>query len=252
MTIDLTNINVLVTGASNGIGNAISRQLLESGANVALHYNTDYKSAQKLAQEFPNQAVCFHGNLLHEIHCQDLFEEMIGHFGKLDVIINNAGVFKSHPIDESFENWWEVWQQTMNINLNSAAILTKLGLSHFMEFGGGKIIYIASRAAFRGETEEYLAYAASKGGMVSLAKSVARSFGKYNITSFVIAPGYTRTDMSESYIRENGEEGILKEISLNELTKPQDIAPVITLICSGKMNHATGTTIDFNAGSYMH
>ncbi|MBT8283163.1 MAG: SDR family oxidoreductase, partial [Muriicola sp.] len=111
---------------------------------------------------------------------------------------------------------------------------------------------IGSRAAFRGETEEYLAYAASKGGLTSLARSVARSFGKDNIKAFVIAPGFTRTEMAEQFIREHGETKVLGEIALNQLTEVSDIAPLAGFICTGAMDHATGTTIDINAGSYIH
>ncbi len=135
----------------------------------------------------------------------------------------------------------------MAINLEAVGLLTKLGIEHFRDQGGGRFVYIGSRAAFRGETEEYLAYAASKGGLTSLARTVARSFGKYNIKSFVIAPGFTRTEMAEDVISKHGEEKILKELALKELTTPEDIAPLVVLMCSGKMDHATGSTIDVNA-----
>lgn len=135
--------------------------------------------------------------------------------------------------------------------MTAVGVLTKLGIDHFKEQGGGRFIYIGSRAVFRGETEEYLAYAASKGGLTSLARSVARSFGKYNIKSFIVSPGFTRTQMAESFIEKYGEERILKEIALNELTKPEDIAPLIAMLSSGLMDHATGATIDINAGSHI-
>lgn len=144
-----------------------------------------------------------------------------------------------------------MWKKTLAINLNSVGLLTKLGIDHFLEHGEGRFIYIGSRAVFRGETEEYLAYAASKGGIVSLARSVARSFGKHNIKSFVVSPGFTRTQMAESFVKTYGEKRILDEISLNELTTPEDIAPLAALMCSGLMDHATGATIDINAGSHI-
>ena len=142
-------------------------------------------------------------------------------------------------------------KSTLAINLDSVGMLTKLGIDQFRKQNGGRFIYIGSRAVFRGETEEYLAYAASKGGLTSLARSVARSFGKENIKSFVIAPGFTRTQMAESFIETYGEERVLNEIALNELTKPSDLAPLVALMCSGQMDHATGATIDVNAGSHI-
>ncbi|MDF1550812.1 MAG: SDR family NAD(P)-dependent oxidoreductase, partial [Bacteroidales bacterium] len=143
------------------------------------------------------------------------------------------------------------WIQTINTNLNSAGLLCKLAISHFLETGGGRIINIVSRAAFRGDTGDYLAYAASKGGLVSLTKTIARSFGKNNIIAFSIAPGFVRTQMAKEFIEKNGEQQILNEISLPELTEAEDVAPTAVFLASGMMDHATGSTIDINAGSYM-
>ena len=139
----------------------------------------------------------------------------------------------------------------MKVNLESSAILTKLSIDHFRKYNGGRLVYISSRAAVRGETEEYLGYAASKGGLTSLAKSVAKSFGKYNIKAFVIAPGFTKTEMAMDAIASIGKEMVLQNLALNELTKPEDIAPLAALMCSGRMDHATGTTVDLNAGSHI-
>ena len=139
----------------------------------------------------------------------------------------------------------------MVVNLDAAGLLTKLGISHFREQGGGRFVYIASRAAFRGETEEYMAYAASKGGLVSLGRTVARSFGKYNIKSFILAPGFVRTKMADQFISVYGKQRVLEELALKELTEPEDLAPLVALMCSGLMDHATGTTIDMNAGSHI-
>ena len=127
----------------------------------------------------------------------------------------------------------------------------RLAIKQFQQTSGGRIINISSRAAFRGDTGDYLAYAASKGGMISLTKTIARSFGKDNIKAFSIAPGFVRTPMAQGYIDKFGEKDILNEISLPKLTEVEDVAPLITFMASGKMDHATGCTIDINAGSYM-
>ena len=167
-------------------------------------------------------------------------------------MVQNAGIFEEHPTQTSNEKWLETWQKTIKINLDAVGILTKLALEHFKKNKEGRIVYIASRAAFRGETEENLAYAASKGGVVSLARTVARSFGKYGITSFILAPGFTKTPMAEEYILNHGIESLINESSIKKLTQPEDISPIVTLIAAGLMDHATGSTIDFNAGSYIH
>ncbi|MEJ2585951.1 MAG: SDR family NAD(P)-dependent oxidoreductase, partial [Robiginitalea sp.] len=182
----------------------------------------------------------------------NLFEEGLSQLGRLHTVVINAGIFPPHPVSEETASWWAVWKRTLAVNLDAAGLLTKLGITHFQGKGGGRFIYIGSRAAFRGETEDFLAYAASKGGLTSLARTVARSFGKDRITSFTIAPGFTRTAMAEPFIASYGEEALLDEISLPELTLPEDIAPLAAFICSGRMDHATGSVIDVNAGSYMH
>ncbi|WP_276392126.1 SDR family NAD(P)-dependent oxidoreductase [Eudoraea chungangensis] len=242
---------ILVTGASKGIGLAIAKELLREDFNVALHYNTGHEEVEQLTSMHMNCA-SFQADLEDPSNVITLMDSCIEDFKRLDTIVLNAGVFLPHPIEEAVGNWYSIWKKTIDINLNSIGLITKIALEHFIKNGQGRLIYIGSRAAFRGETSSYLAYAASKGGLTSLARSVARSFGKYNIKSFVIAPGFTKTAMAEAFINTNGEEELLKELALNELTTPEDIAPLVKLICSGQLDHATGTTIDINGGSYIH
>lgn len=242
MNIDLQSEFVLITGASKGIGKSIFSQLLESNANVISH------SSRPIENLGP---IHLSADLTSEKETIGLFDKAIKIHPKLNNVILNAGIFEPHTFQDSFENWLITWQRTIQVNLNSAGILTRMAIEHFRKIGGGRLIYISSRAANRGETEEYLAYAASKGGLTSLAKSVARSFGKDNIKAFVVAPGFVKTAMADQFISEYGEQRVLDELSLNELTQPADISPLIALMVSGKMDHATGTTIDINAGSYI-
>jgi NAD(P)-dependent dehydrogenase (short-subunit alcohol dehydrogenase family) len=250
--LDLSDKKILVTGASDGIGKGVAHFLMEMGAQVAVHYNKNKKAATSLVSNFKTtNSKIFQADLENELEVFSLFERVRNSFGNIDVIILNAGVFLQHSTFTNTKDWLKIWKKTMAINLNSVGLLTKLGIDHYRETGQGKFVYIGSRAVFRGETEEYLAYAASKGGLTSLARSVARSFGKENIKSFIVSPGFTRTQMAESFIEKYGEERVLNEISLSELTKPEDIAPLIGLMCSGLMDHATGATIDINAGSHI-
>ena len=193
----------------------------------------------------------FQADLANENEVISLFETVESTFGSIDVVILNAGVFQAHSTNLDTEEWWSIWKKTIAINLHAVGLLTKLGIDHFKKNGEGRFIFIGSRAVFRGETEEFLGYAASKGGLVSLARSVARSFGKDNIKSFVLSPGFTKTRMAEDFIKIYGEEKILNEISLNELTTPEDLTALVGLMCSGLMDHATGATIDVNAGSHI-
>ncbi|MGB5509915.1 SDR family NAD(P)-dependent oxidoreductase [Robiginitalea sp.] len=250
---ELKGQHILVTGASQGIGRAIARELMAQGGRVVVHYNTNEKAAGELIAEYPNtHSALVQADLEDPEAVSRLFHSSLKLVGHLDAIIFNAGVFIPHPVVKSTNDWYGIWEKTLSINLDSVGQLTQLGITHFKQKGGGRFIYIGSRAAFRGETAEYLAYAASKGGITALSRSVARSFGKEGITSFVIAPGFTRTAMAESFIASHGEALLLDEIALPELTRPSHIAPLIAFICGGKMDHATGTVIDFNAGSYMH
>jgi len=250
--IDLTDKKILLTGASAGIGEALADYLMKMGAQVAVHYNSNKKAAERLVANYKKTgSMAVQADLAKAEEVKGLFKAVKAEFGRIDVIILNAGVFLEHPVELSTDKWMKIWKQTLAINLDAVGILTKMGLDHFISNKEGRFIYISSRAAFRGETEEYLAYAASKGGMVSLARSVARSFGKHNIKAFSIAPGFVRTQMAERFIAKYGDERVLNEIALNTLTEPEDLTPLVGLMCSGLMDHATGATIDINAGSHI-
>lgn len=249
---NLKNQNILVTGSSQGIGAAISKSLLSYGGNVALHYNQNVDLAEQQLKSVDNsKSFTVQANLELQDEVERMFQEVITKMKRLDALVLNAGIFEPHDISDSNQDWWAIWKRTMAINLDAPGLLTKMALEHFKLTGGGRIIYISSRAAFRGETEEYLGYGASKGGLTSLARTVARSFGQFGIKSFIIAPGFTETAMAATTIAQIGEV-LRNETSLKEITKPEDIAPVVSFICSGQMDHATGSVIDMNAGSYVH
>ncbi len=250
MKIDLTGKTMLVTGASRGIGRGIAEALGKSGATVAVHYRKNKEPAETLAKELGNNSGAFQAGLENPASCKQLFREVISSFGHLDVLVNNAGIFLNSPLES--ETWLDDWDKTLNVNLRAAALLSRLTILHFQERGGGRIINISSRAAFRGDNPGHLAYAASKAGMVALTKSIARGYGKDGITAFLIAPGWVKTDMNRETIERYGEAAITKDLALKKLTTPEDLAPMIVLLASGLADHATGTTIDINAGSYVH
>ena len=251
MKIDLSKRTILVTGANSGIGYAIAKQLLESNASVALHYNSKSDGVKELHEQFPNQSEIFEADFNNSDSVINLFDDILSWKDSLDVLINNAGTSIMNSVDLDDKEWINNWNTIMNINLLATGILSKKALQHFKNNNGGRIINIASRAAFRGDTPDYLAYAASKAGMVALIKSIARGFGKDGITAFSIAPGFTRTAMAQKSIDKYGEDFVVKDIALNQLTEPKDIAPIVTLICSGEFDHGTGSNIDINAGSYV-
>jgi NAD(P)-dependent dehydrogenase (short-subunit alcohol dehydrogenase family) len=251
MKIDLKNKVVLFTGATGGIGAASVRALAQYGATIAVHGHTQSRKAVQLARIIGNRSQPFFADLSQSKNAEKLFKTVLGVYGRINVLVNNAGLYHASPMNKSTDGWLADWDKTMTVNLTSAAILCRSAVRHFRKLGGGRIINIASRAAWRGDTKDYLAYAAAKAGMVAMSKTIARAYGKDNIQSFVIAPGYVRTPMTAKYIREHGTVSIIRELALNKMTGPEDVAPTIVFLASGLMDHATGGTIDINAGSYV-
>jgi len=252
MQIDLKGKRILVTGASRGIGRGIAEQLSVSGAEVLIHFNKNSSEAAKVQLNLPNPSHLVQCDLSEVGNVIGWIPNLIHTYGKIDSIINNAGIAISVSDDEETDKWAEVWRTTMDVNINAMAIICKEFIAHARANKEGRIINVSSRAAFRGDTPDYLAYAASKAAIVSLTRSIARYYGKEGIKAFIIAPGFTRTDMAQDFMDQYGEEYALGDIALNQLTEPKDIAPMVTLLCSGLADHATGCTIDINAGSYVH
>ncbi|MBI5218821.1 MAG: SDR family oxidoreductase [Bacteroidia bacterium] len=250
MEMNLKNLNVLVTGASSGIGKAIAEAMGHSGARIAVHYNHHKKSAENIARQIGNNSSAFGADLENPDHCEKLFNNVVKEFGHIDVLVNNAGAVIMSPLEN--DTWIHDWDKTMAINLRAVGILCRLAIQHFKSRKSGRIINIASRAAFRGDTPELLAYAASKAGIVALSKSIARGFGKNGITCFVLAPGWVRTNRIKKSIKKYGENYILQDIALDKLTEPKDVASIAAFLAGGLADHATGTTIDINAASYVH
>lgn len=251
MRIDLKGQVILVTGAAGAIGAAIVRQLAECGATLAVHYNQKAEPAKKIAAEAGNHSRAFQADLSDPKTGALLFRDVLDFYHKIDTLVNNAGVYLCSPNDKDVDEWLADWNRTIAVNLTAAGVLSREAVNYFTRSGGGRIIHVASRAAFRGDYEDYFAYAASKGGMVALSRTIARAYGKHNVKSFVIAPGFVRTPIVDEYFKAHGSESVMAELSLKELTTPQDIAPTVAFLASGLMDHATGSSIDINAASYV-
>jgi NAD(P)-dependent dehydrogenase (short-subunit alcohol dehydrogenase family) len=252
MHINLKNKNIIVTGASRGIGQSIAELMVSCGAKVAIQYNQNKNRAEKVKQILGNKAVLYQCDFSDALEISSFFNRVLKEFKRIDVLINNAGIAIHSEPEKDDIAWIDDWLQTMDINLNAVGLLCKKAIQHFKENTGGIIINIASRAAFRGDTKDYMAYAASKAGVVGLTRSIARAYGKYGIKAFLVAPGFVRTDMAQEFIDEYGSEYATEGMALDQMTEPKHIAQFVAFLASGLADHATGGTFDINAGSYVH
>ena len=248
-------MKVLLTGSSKGIGFKIAKDLLAEGHELALHYNKNESTLKALLEKDKTGSFTIQADLSKQDEIKKLFVSTIDKLSFPDCIINNAGIAESADISIDINKWSKMFDKTIDINLKAPSIIFKEFLKHKRDKKINsrlRIINIASRAAFRGEQQDYISYACSKGGIISLTKTMSRSFGESdNIVAISIAPGFVRTEMAQSFIDKHGEEVIKQGITLDRLTEPKDISPIVALIVSGKMDHSTGSTIDINGGSFL-
>ena len=248
-------MKVLLTGSSKGIGYNIAKDLIKEGHQLALHYNSNKSLLEVLINEYSSNSFIVKADLSVKNEIKNLVDDTIENLSFPDCIINNAGIAESADIKLDLNNWGKMFDKTIDINLKAPSLIFKEFLKYKREKkikSRLRFINIASRAAFRGEQQDYISYACSKGGMISLTKTMSRSFGETdNIVAISIAPGFVRTEMAQSFIDKHGEDVVKHGITLDRLTEPKDISPIVSLIVSGKMDHSTGSTIDVNGGSFL-
>jgi NAD(P)-dependent dehydrogenase (short-subunit alcohol dehydrogenase family) len=248
-------MRVLLTGSSKGIGYKIAQDLLAEGHQLALHYNKNESPLENLLKGDNSGSFSIRADLSKQEEIKKMIENTIDKLSFPDCIINNAGIAESADISLDINSWGNMFDKTIDVNLKAPSIIFKEFLKYKREKKINsrlRIINIASRAAFRGEQQDYISYACSKGGIISLTKTMSRSFGEIdNIVAISIAPGFVRTEMAQSFIDKHGENVVKQGITLDRLTEPKDISPLISLIVSGKMDHSTGSTIDINGGSFL-
>jgi 3-oxoacyl-[acyl-carrier protein] reductase len=249
--IDLTDRIVLITGAAGGIGSATARTLAAAGASLLIH-DVNEERLSRLAADLGERAVAFTVDLRDRVAVDGLWRDAVGVHGRIDVLVNNAGIYPPAPLDLDLEAWTGVWDVSLGVNLVAPAILCRAAIRTFSaQDRGGTIVNMASRAAFRGEDPEFWHYAAAKAGVVAMTRTIARQYGRDGITAFALAPGYVDTDFNRPFAEKFGVEAAARDTGLGEVAQPQDVANVIAFLASGLARHATGTTIDINSASYV-
>lgn len=251
--IDFTNKNVLITGGSRGIGRACARLFSELNANVIFTYNTNRKEAQKTLDllNSKHDHKMFQMDITKPEEIERCFEEIVVTYKRIDVLVNNAGVFIEHKINEvTFSDWQKSWHQTLTTNLVGVSNLCFLAGRHMIEQKQGKIINISSRGAFRGEPD-HPAYAASKAGLNAMSQSLAVALGKHNVLVGVIAPGFVETDMAAPYLNSDAGELVKKQSPLNRVAAPEEVARIVAVFASEGLAFMTGGIVDLNGASYL-
>jgi len=249
---DFTNKVALVTGSSRGIGREIARMLAAGGAKVAIHYVRNLAAAQEafaLLGGEPHFIV--QANIANADEVQAMVSKTVAHFDRIDILINNAGIFESHPIAEvNYEQWQESWRRVINTNLIGAANTIYCAAQHMIKQKSGRIVNISSRGAFRGEPDGP-AYGASKGGMNSMSGSLAKYLAPYNIYMATVAPGFVETEMAAKSLEGESGRQIRAQSPLNRVARPEEVAHAALFLASDGAEFSTGTIIDVNGASYL-
>ncbi|MGH6617018.1 SDR family NAD(P)-dependent oxidoreductase [Sphingomonas sp.] len=229
--------NILLTGSSRGIGAAIATALTGPDVNLIGH-----GTASGIPANFADPAAP-HALWAAALDRLD---------GRIDVLINNAGIFEANPIDRPDEEWTADWERTMRVNLTASAELCRLAILHWQgRKADGRIVNIASRAAYRGDSPEHWHYAASKAGMVAMTKSIARGYAAQGILAFAVCPGFTMTGMASDYLSSRGGEKVLADIPLGRVAQPDEVATAARFLALEAPASMTGSVLDVNGASYV-
>jgi NAD(P)-dependent dehydrogenase (short-subunit alcohol dehydrogenase family) len=233
-------MNIFITGTSRGIGAAAYKLLTAVGHMVA-----------GLSSRGSDQLIA--GDLSDPATPRDIWDTALDELGgRIDVLVNNAGIYEAVSDNASDEEWHAAWARTMTINLQAAADLSRLAVSHFLDRGGGgRIVNVTSRAAFRGDSPSHWHYAASKAALVGMIRTIARGYAADGILCFGVAPGFTVSEMTDEYLAGRGGAKIVADIPLGRVATTDEIGEIIRWLACDAPASATGTIIDSNGASYV-
>jgi 3-oxoacyl-[acyl-carrier protein] reductase len=252
MTNDGGGRAVLVTGGSRGIGAAVARAFAEAGDRVAVHHGRNAEKARAVAAALPGDGHAVVGaDLADPDAVRAMVDEAAERLGGVDVLVNNAGIFAPHPITETtYEEWQRGWRDTLGVNLVGAANVTWCAVRHMRRAGGGRIVNVSSRGAFRGEPGQP-AYGASKAGLNALGQSLARALAPLGIQVATVAPGFVETDMAMDHLNSPRGAAIRAESPFNRVARPEEVAAAVVWLASPEAQWASGTVLDLNGASYL-
>lgn len=241
----------IVTGGSRGIGRALALRLAEQGVSVVVNYARDERAAAEAVREIEAEggsalAVRADVRLLQD--ALQLVSATLEHFGRLDIVVCNAGVWQGAPVEELSE---ELWDSVLEINLKGTWTICRAAVPHLKRQGSGRIVIVSSTAGQRGEAN-VSNYAASKGGQISFTKSLSTELAPYDITVNAVAPGWVMTEMNDEVFADlNRRRSIENSIPLGRIATADDIAFPILFLCSDWARHITGEVLNVNGGSVL-
>jgi len=243
---------VLVTGGSRGIGKAIVQSFAGAGANVIIHYNRNSVAAEETLAGIEGKGhIITQADLSDPEAIHEMVERLLSEKGHIDVLVNNAGIYEEADMLElSYEEFREHFSNTMNTNLIGVANLSFLVSKDMASHGGGKIINISSRGAFRGEPFA-LPYGAAKAGMNSLGQSMAIALATKDVYVYTIAPGFVETDMTTGILEGSRGDAIRNQSPLHRVAQPEEIAKTALFLATEGPGYMTGCIIDVNGASYL-
>jgi NAD(P)-dependent dehydrogenase (short-subunit alcohol dehydrogenase family) len=242
----------LVTGASRGIGQAIAQAFAVQGDRVAIHYNAASEAAKAVCDGLPGGGhAVVQADLTDPAAVRRMVDDAAAQLGGLDVLVNNAGIYEQHLITEaSYEEWQAAWQDTLGVNLIGAVNATWCAVRHMIPRGGGRIINVTSRGAYRGEPR-HPAYGASKAGLNAFGQSIARYLAPHGIAVTSVAPGYVQTDMTTQELASPSGEVIRGQSPFDRVARPEEIAAAVLYLASPEAEWASGAVLDLNGASYL-